>query len=119
MLPPNPHEVVVPPGGPQPSGRAGKDSEDSEEDASGSSSSSSSGGGGLKRGRPAEGEQDSAGAGAEDDDHASMFASMFETAVGMAAEMAEQQLGLEGQDIDEEGAEGEGEEDASGNEGAE
>eukprot|EP00752_Nemacystus_decipiens_P016304 g14580.t1 len=114
MLPPNPHEVVVPPSEPQPPDRAVKDSDDH-------GSGKGNGGGGLKRGRQAEvGGQDSAKVQAEDDDNAGMFANMFETAVGMAAEMAEQQLGLEAEGDGEESAGGEGEErGAGGDEGPE
>lgn len=105
MTPPNPHEAVVSRGGPD----YGKDNKDNRANASGSSN----GGGGL------EGGQDSATASAEDDDSAGMFANMFETAVGMAAEMAEQQLGLGGEDNGEESSGGEGEEGTAGNKGAE
>ena len=116
MLPPTPHEVAVPSGEPQPHCGAGKDSKVK------ASGSSNGGGRGLKRDRQVGGGgKDSAKAPAEDDENAGMFANMFETAVGMAAEMAEQQLGLEGEDDGEESAEGEGEgeEHAAGEEGAE
>eukprot|EP00903_Cladosiphon_okamuranus_P005578 g5552.t1 len=92
MLPPNPHEMVTPSVG------AGKDGNGSVENVSGSSSNG--GGAGLKRGRHVDRGKDSATAPAEDDDNAGMFANMFETAVGMAAEFAEQQLGLEGEGED-------------------
>lgn len=78
ILPPNPHERVVPPatGGSQPTGTDGDD-----DDADGTDNNP-----------------------VVDDDNAGMFANMFETALGMAAEMVEQQLGIDEADDDEEGA---------------
>ncbi|CAM9162513.1 unnamed protein product [Ectocarpus sp. 12 AP-2014] len=106
MLPPNPHQgddgVVF--------------GEDSKDDSGGNASD----GGGREEKRVRQASADEAGDGEEEEgstkivlsegdidngkSNAEMFANMFETAVGMAAELAEQQLGMEN---------GEGEEEAS------
>lgn len=71
---------------------------------------------GVKRGRRDDPDQAAASLTVESINNAGMFANMFETAVGMAAEMAAQRLGIEqeedaGGDGDQEDAGGEGNED--------
>ncbi|CBJ48290.1 conserved unknown protein [Ectocarpus siliculosus] len=106
MLPPNPHQ--------------GDDGVVAGEDSKDDSDGNTNGGGVREEKRVRQASADEAGDGEEeegstkmvlsegdvdnDESNAGMFANMFETAVGMAAELAEQQLGME---------EGEGGEEAS------
>ncbi len=92
MLPPNPHEGAAPPDGAQPP-------------SAGDHCNKPTGNRNHERGSaPRKANAPSP----EDDGNASMFANMFETAVGMAAEIAEQQLGMEEEGEQEEEEEGRG-----------